>query len=243
VIDFHCHLDLYPDPVDVADRCVADGVYVLSVTTAPSAWQTSRELLERKGRVRVALGLHPQIAHERAGEVGIFESQISNTKYIGEIGLDGGPEYGKYRQLQADLFARLMTICAASGGRIISLHSRHAADAVLDAIEREPKAGTPILHWFSGTADELDRAIRLGCWFSVGPAMLVSKKGRMLASRMPHDRILTETDGPFAKFEDATLYPWQVHGAVESLSRIWIMPVEETEDILSSNLRSLVSGG
>ncbi|MCY4543279.1 MAG: hypothetical protein OXB95_12955 [Rhodobacteraceae bacterium] len=33
MIDFHCHLNLYPDPAEVAERCEKEGIYVLSVTT------------------------------------------------------------------------------------------------------------------------------------------------------------------------------------------------------------------
>jgi TatD DNase family protein len=33
VIDFHCHLDLYPDPHAVARDCATRGIYVLSVST------------------------------------------------------------------------------------------------------------------------------------------------------------------------------------------------------------------
>lgn len=38
MIDFHAHLDLYPDPHTTLRQCVADRLYVLSVTTTPSAW-------------------------------------------------------------------------------------------------------------------------------------------------------------------------------------------------------------
>ena len=240
MIDFHCHLDLYPDPVNIADQCVAEGVHVLAVTTAPSAWRKSRELLERKGRIRVALGLHPQIAHLRATETAIFEAELGGAEYVGEIGLDGGPEYSDHRVVQAKVFGTLLAACARAGGKVMSLHSRHAAGAVMDALEAQPNAGTAVLHWFTGNADELSRAISLDCWYSVGPAMLMSKKGQALAARMPRDRVLTETDGPFAKIQNETLYPWHAQGAVEDLSRIWKVPVVEAESQLKSNLRALV---
>jgi TatD DNase family protein len=241
VIDFHCHIDLYPHPVNVADQCAADGMYVLSVTTAPSAWRRSRELLERKGRVQVALGLHPQLAHQRSREVDIFEAEISGTKYVGEIGLDGGLEYKAHRDIQSAVFKRLLLISQDAGGRVLSLHSRHAAGAVLDMIEAYPRAGKPILHWFTGNANDLERAVRLDCWYSVGPAMLGSKKGRALALAMPRDRVLTETDGPFATMQDETLFPWHAQRAVEDLSNLWEMPLQEVEAQLSNNLRALIS--
>src|SRR5258708_3936522 len=37
MIDFHRHLDLYPDPQGVAREYVARELYILSVTTTPSA--------------------------------------------------------------------------------------------------------------------------------------------------------------------------------------------------------------
>lgn len=70
--------------------------------------------------------------------------------------------------------------------------------------------------------------------------MLSSKKGQALAARMPRDRVLTETDGPFAKVQNETLYPWHAQAAVEDLSRIWNVPVVEVEAQLTSNLRILV---
>ena len=44
-------------------------------------------------RIRVALGLHPQLAHERRTEIDLFDSLLQNSRYVGEIGLDGGPEH------------------------------------------------------------------------------------------------------------------------------------------------------
>lgn len=103
-------------------------------------------------------------------------------------------------------------------------------------------AGTPILHWFSGTQGELERAIRLGCWFSIGPAMLAGNKGKQLACAMPRDRVLTETDGPFTKKGDASLMPWDVLDAERELARMWELGDKETQALLLTNLRRLVTG-
>ena len=53
-----------------------------------------------------------------------------------------------------------------------------------------------MLHWFSGTSDELARARRLGCYFSVSEHMLASKRGREYARVVPEERLLLETDAP-----------------------------------------------
>src|SRR5262249_39096461 len=97
-----------------------------------------------------------------------------------------------------------------------------------------------VLHWFSGSARDLDRAINLGCWFSVGPAMLMGERGRALAARMPRDRVLTESDGPFAQVDRSPVMPWHVETAAYTLGTIWSLSSERTGQLLRDNLRTLI---
>jgi TatD DNase family protein len=239
VIDFHCHLDLYADPHRVTRECVERNLYVLSVTTTPSAWTGTSALAQGAGRIRTALGLHPQLAHERKTELPLFEKLLPETRYVGEIGLDGAPEFRKHWADQQEVFTRILVACQSAGGRVLSIHSRRAATAVLDAIEKAPGAGIPILHWFSGTARELARARELGCWFSVGPAMLGSDKGRKLAVEMPRERVLTETDGPFAKIGERPAFPWDSVSAELALAGLWGESLDGVRLTLNENLRRL----
>lgn len=239
MIDFHCHLDLYPNPLQVARDCAKWGIYVLSVTTTPSAWRGTVRLAEGASRIRTALGLHPQLAHQRKSELGLFEQLLPQARYVGEIGLDGSPECRTYWEDQITVFGRILSACADAGGRVLSIHSRRAASAVLDKLEAQPAAGTPVLHWFSGTIREMQRAIKLGCWFSVGPAMLASEKGRALTAKMPPDRIVTETDGPFAQIDGSSAFPWDCARVVPILTSLWDKPPGMVEEQLRINLRRL----
>lgn len=239
MIDFHCHLDLYPDPHAVVRECVARGIYVLSVTTTPSAWTGTAALARDAPRIRTALGLHPQIAHERKGELPLFERLLPEVRYVGETGLDGGPESKRHWQDQVTTFTRILELCEKAGGRVLTIHSRRAARPVLDTLARHPGAGRPILHWFSGTPRELARAVDLGCWFSIGPAMLAGEKGRALAAKMPSDRVLTETDGPFAQLDGRPALPWDTEKAIASLAEVWGRPVAEVRAQIRNNLHHL----
>jgi TatD DNase family protein len=241
VIDFHCHLDLYPNPMAVRDECVRRGLYVLSVTTTPSAWQGTSALAAHTKGIWTGLGLHPQLAHERQNELPLFDSVLPNTRYVGEIGLDGTPEFRRHWHSQVVVFEHVLAKCREAGGRIMSLHSRRASGAVLDYLDTFSGAGTPILHWFSGSFRDLDRAINLGCWFSIGPAMLTGQKGRSLAARMPRERVLTESDGPFAHIDGESIMPWHVENAVHELSQIWSLPPEEVEQNIHHNLQNLLA--
>jgi TatD DNase family protein len=240
VIDFHCHIDLYPDPGALLARLVREKVYVLAVTTTPLAWEGNRRLVGDTPRIQVALGLHPQVVRERHAEIDLLCSLVPTTKYVGEIGLDGSEEYRDSFAVQQVVLNRALVACMTNGGRIISLHSRRAAKEVLDAIEAHPGCGTPVLHWFSGSTTELRRAIQLGCWFSVGPKMLESQRGYRLAAAMPRDRLLTETDGPFAKSKSGPLMPWDVRTAERALAKVWKCSDRAVGMTLRANLRRLV---
>ena len=241
MIDFHAHLDLYPDPHAVLRQCIADRLYVLSVTTTPSAWSGTSRLAKDAPRVRTALGLHPQLAHERAGELPLFAELLPRVHYVGEIGLDGSPELRAHWQPQQQVFARVLELCTRAGGRIMTIHSRRAATAVLDQLSDHPDAGTSILHWFSGSKQELRRAVNIGCWFSVGPAMLSGKKGRQLALAMPKDRLLTESDGPFARVDGKPARPGDVRKAVDVLANLWCEPPRAVQRRLLHNLKRLTT--
>jgi len=240
MIDLHCHLDLYPQPVSVVEECVRRRMYVLSVTTTPSAWKITSALAAGSERIRTAVGLHPQLAQQRRGELARFDELIHETRYVGEVGLDGTLECRPFWEDQVAVFQHVLRSCSRVGGRILTIHSRRAEKDVLALLEQHQSAGTPILHWFSGSVGALEQAIRLDCWYSVGPAMLRGQKGRDLVQRMPVDRVLTETDGPFPMREDRSIQPWDVEEAVRQLSELWRCSIEEVEERLSANLRLLV---
>ena len=108
MIDFHCHLDLYPRPVAVRDECDRRGLHILSVTTTPSAWKGTCALTSGSGRIRTALGLHPQLAHERRQELALFDRLLPDTPYVGEIGLDGAPEFRKHWRSQLAVLEHIL---------------------------------------------------------------------------------------------------------------------------------------
>lgn len=237
-IDMHCHLDLYPEPFKVVEECKRRGAYVLSVTTTPKAWSGTSRLADGCPRIRTALGLHPQIAHERSHEVDLFDQLLSSANYVGEIGLDGGKGFKEHWRIQIKVFQHILKSVNEAGGRIMSIHSRASAATVIDLLRGID--GVPLLHWFTGTQSQLKKAIDIGCWFSVNPSMLQTKKGYDLVGMMPKERVLTETDGPFAKLSGRALYPWDASLSALRLARIWNCDAQEAEAIIEQNLKLLL---
>lgn len=239
MIDFHCHLDLYPAPHEIVAECKRRGTYVLAVTTTPLAWEGNLSLVQGSSRINVAPGLHPELIPERHSELPLLIELIKKSRYVGEVGIDGGPNLKPHLPLQVTIFRQVLTACAAHGGRVLSIHSRGAASHVLDSIDSIPGAGLPVLHWFSGSQRELDQAIALGCWFSVGPAMMKSTKGTKLVERMPRDRVLTETDAPFVQDRGRPLSPWDAELALPFIAQHWGITVDYAHAQVMSNFRAL----
>jgi TatD DNase family protein len=242
-VDFHCHLDLYPDHVAAVAECDQIGVHTLAVTTTPKAWPHNYGLASKTKYVRAALGLHPQLVSERADEIVLWEKYLPQARYIGEVGLDAGPRFYRSFEKQKEVFGRVLTLCAAAGGKILTVHSVRAASAVLDMVEVQlpPTRGQVVLHWFTGSRAEARRAVDLGCYFSINVEMMKSDKHRSLVAELPLDRILTETDGPFTKCDGRPARPGDIATTVETLARVRGIEAAAMAEIVRANLRVLVS--
>jgi TatD DNase family protein len=242
-IDFHCHLDLYPNHVQLIEECDRLGIATLAVTTTPKAWPRNQELARHARHVRVALGLHPQLVNQRAAEISEFEEYLPQTRYVGEVGLDAGPRYFKSLPQQKLVFQKVLQLCAAHGEKILTIHSVRTVTQVLDMIESYLPAnkGRVVLHWFTGTKTEARRAVELGCYFSINREMLVKPARRALVRELPADRLLTETDGPFVKIEDRQVVPMDIQNTVSALAAVCGVPEKEMATRLLRNLLALVS--
>jgi TatD DNase family protein len=244
LVDFHCHLDLYPDFERAVERCERAGVFTLTVTTTPEAWRRNADITVPTKHVRAALGLHPQLVADRAAEITLWEKLLPETRYVGEVGLDAGPRYYGSFDAQKTVFGRVLDACAEAGDKILSVHSVRSAKIVLDMIEARlpPDRGRVVLHWFTGSASDARRAVALGCYFSINEAMLEKIKPAVLGA-IPPDRMLTETDGPFTRTDARAAEPIDAGRAVRSLARLLGTTETEAGGMVLTNLRHLLGRG
>ena len=83
----------------------------------------------------------------------------------------------------------------------------------------------------------MNAAIEAGCWFSVGPAMLAGTKGRELLAKIPLDRVVLETDGPFTQKNNTPYKPWDALELCKpTLCDIYEITDIEAEENLNRNL-------
>ncbi len=240
MIDLHSHLDLYPDGLALAQEVNRRNEFTLVVTTSPRAYRATSRVFAGLRNIKLALGLHPEVALAKQGELDDLVAGIAKVPFIGEIGMDGSPRFRGSLVIQEAIFQAALSECGRHPGKVMSIHSRGAERRVVELLATTRHAGVPLLHWFSGALVELENAVRIGCWFSVGPAMLEGEKGRALVARMPLNRVLPETDGPFTSVGGKPLQPWDAWSVRESLSEIWGMPVEDVGEQLRQNLQRLL---
>ena len=240
MVDFHSHLDLHTNPKAVVAECESRRLRILSVTTTPRAWHGTIALVKNHELIFTALGIHPQLAFNFQLELDLFKKLLPETRFVGEIGIDGSREFKTNIDQQIQVFQSILKECEVRGGRILSIHSRNSASLVLDELEMTLDNNVPILHWFSGNLTELERAIALDCWFSIGPAMFYSSKGKQLIQRMPPNRILTETDSPFVQLQGKRLMPWDIETHHRHLSDLLGLDILKTVQLIEENCDSLL---
>jgi TatD DNase family protein len=244
LVDFHCHLDLFPDPVSAVRDAEKAGVYTLTVTTTPKAWPRNYDLTRETRFVRAALGLHPQLVAERSSEIDLWEEYLPQARYVGEVGLDAGSKYYRSFDLQKDVFTRILKKCAESEGKILSVHSVHCAKIALDFIESHlpSERGTVVLHWFTGSKSDGRRAVDLGCYFSINAMMMKNDRGRDLVLSLPRERLLTETDAPFTQVDDRPAAPIDIGATVNTLANVLSLAPETLAQSILANLRRMLTG-
>ena len=218
--DMHCHLGFCEDAVQAARALAAAGVGAFSNTVTPAEFAEQQAVLADAVNVRVGAGLHPWWVGEYdvAANWDRLYSLVARNRFIGEVGLDLSPRRADTREAQLDALACVAHACARTGRKVLSVHAVRAVDQVLDVLEHASVFGgltgnACLIHWWSGTSDQLTRARRVGCYVSVTPRMLDSKRGRAYAQAIPADRLLLETDEPAS--EGAPWSAARVRGSLE----------------------------
>lgn len=207
LIDTHCHLDMkdYRDDLDSvlqrsSDHGVA-GIVTIGIDVASSRQATA--LAKRFSMVRASIGIHPHDA-EKAGadDLKILAHLAADNREIiigyGEIGLDYVKDYARHR-IQRSLFKKQLGLARELGLPVI-IHDREAHDDCLAIIREEgPFPCGGIMHCFSGDLEFARKVIDCNFHISI-PGIVTFKNAtdlHQVASYIPLDKMLIETDGPF----------------------------------------------
>ncbi len=86
----------------------------------------------------------------------------------------------------------------------------------------------------------MDRAVERGHFFSINPAMIRTKKGAALFDRIPAERILTESDGPFIEVSGRTVAPQDVTLVEAFLAKAWGVNPITARSAIAKNFHRLL---
>jgi TatD DNase family protein len=142
----------------------------------------------REPHITWGVGCHPRkLKAQEAFDAERFGELAERAAIVGEIGLDTGSRVPLELQLQT--FRQALEIVAELP-RPVSIHSYRATGLVIEELRQRPVA-VPVLHWWTGTADETQEAVALGCYFSIHSAVARHSKFR---TQVPPERVLIESD-------------------------------------------------
>lgn len=238
MLDTHCHIDLYPNPNELIQKCENAGITVLGMTNLPSHFEMGYPHVISRKKVRLALGLHPLYAKEHRKEWPLFLKNFSKTSYIGEIGLDFSSEGINMREDQLYFFNQILELLKNSN-KIVSLHSRKAEKEILKLL-LEYNIKNAIFHWYSGPLGLIDSISESGYYFSINSAMTESENGIKIIKRIPLNRMLTETDGPFIKLNGRVVTPLDIIAIEKKIAAIKKVSHKDFSQIVKSNIKKIV---
>lgn len=206
LVDSHCHLD-FPDFADDLDAIItrAEAAGVARIVTISTRVRKLDGLLAIAGRfpnVYCSVGTHPHNADEEDGITAdelVALSKHPKVVALGEAGLDnhytdGSPE-AQERGFRAHIAA------ARATGLPLVIHTREADERCGEILDEEMAKGPfkAVLHCYTGGRDLAMKAIGLGLSISFTGILTFknSQSIRDIATELPADRIMVETDAPY----------------------------------------------
>ncbi|KAF7599425.1 MAG: DNAase [Candidatus Dactylopiibacterium carminicum] len=200
--DTHLHLDapeFETDRAAVIAAARAAGVEAALLLGVERAnWACLPAMREAWPGCWIAYGIHPlYVARAQESDIEALRAQLAagEAVAIGEIGLDGyiaDPDWER----QEWFFAAQLKLAREFDLPVV-LHIRRAQDRVLKYLRRHRVRGG-FAHAFNGSRQQADAFIGLGFKLGFGGAMTYSGSTRIraLATTLPLDALVLESDGP-----------------------------------------------
>lgn len=239
-VDCHCHL-FFDQFENDREKVIEDAAEKLEfVVTAGTGPDTNEEVLELANGFEAVvpnLGIHPTSVgdFDRVEEV---KRQVRkhDPPAIGEIGLDRHHIEGKQKRQNQEKVFRQMLELASELGKPVVVHSR---EAEMDAVEilDEYQLEDVMLHCFNGSPELAEKASQHGMMIGITTQVLYSSHVQEIASKVPIESVLLETDSPFL-YPDGRNEPSHVIESVEKLAELKNMEGKEVTYQTTRNAQS-----
>jgi TatD DNase family protein len=197
------HESYEEDRDEVVQRARAAGVAQLIVTGSSLA--STRKAIslaqQRPGQLFATAGVHPHHASQFTAEHGSELLQLARQPEVvavGECGLDYFRNFSPPVAQQRAFHAQLEL--AAQVGKPVFLHQRDAHADFIAILREHAAQWRGVAHCFTGSGEELAAYLDLGLAIGITGWICDERRGAHLAAlmpRIPAQRLLLETDGPY----------------------------------------------
>jgi TatD DNase family protein len=253
LVDTHAHLadrELSRNLGEILGRARSAGVVqVVAVGTTAEDSVIVHEQAARARGVFATVGIHPNHAGDaRPGDWEKIEalSRLNGVVGVGETGLDRYRDHTPFSQ-QQQWFGKHLALAHERELPVVI----HCRESEADIIAQLAGLGRPVrgvLHSFSGTWEQAEAFLELGLDLSFAGMVTFTNKSldrlREVASRVPLDRILVETDSPYLSphpFRGQPNEPARVALTAEQLAGLRGLTPAEFAAITTRNARRLFS--
>lgn len=192
------------DRNEVIARAYAAGVTQM-IVTGSCATSTHRAIELARSQPRhlfATAGVHPHHAADWTDALAAHIAELARAPEViavGECGLDYFRDFSPRAAQQHALHCQLEL--AARLGKPVFLHQRDAhADFLAILREHWPALSGGVAHCFTAGAEELDSYLDLGLAIGITGWICDERRGvhlRPLMARIPAERLMIETDGPY----------------------------------------------
>ncbi|HEY8911528.1 MAG TPA: TatD family hydrolase [Desulfosporosinus sp.] len=243
--DTHAHLDdpgFTEDFQEVAFRMkLAEIARVTNVGYDLPSSERSVLLAQNFDFIYAAIGVHPHNAQGVTDETWEELLRLAKQPKVlawGEIGLDYYRDLSP-RPIQKEIFIQQIKLANEVGLPIV-IHNRDAHQDVLEIVKAHPPEYGGVFHCYSGSWEMAKILLNLGFYLSfAGPVTYKNARHTVeVASHVPTDRYLVETDSPYLTPEPRRgkrNEPTYVREVVKKLAEIKNLSFE---DVASQTMRN-----
>lgn len=253
IVDSHCHLNILPEEkvgdTDAVIQQARDlGVErILCVAINPQQWAEVLQLAEEYEEVYAAIGVHP--CEDKS--VSVTDEQLitaaSHAKVIaiGEVGLDYFHfEESEDMSWQHERFKQHIRIAKQLNKPLI-IHTRNSTPDCLQILEEQDAQEVGgIMHCFVEDVATAERAMAIGFYISFSGIVTFknAKELKEVATQLPLERILVETDSPYlapVPYRGKTNQPGYTKYVVQEIADLKALPFADVAQATTANFNRL----
>ncbi|MGR9541858.1 TatD family hydrolase [Priestia megaterium] len=250
LFDTHVHLNAeqYEDDLqEVINRALEKGVQNMVVVgfDEPTI-KKAIQIAETYDFIYASVGWHPVDAIDMTDEhLAWIEELAQHPKVValGEMGLDYHWDKSP-KEVQKDIFRRQIRLARKVNLPII-IHNRDATEDVVTILKEEhvEEVGG-IMHCFTGSIEVAKQCMDMNMYISFGGPVTFknAKKPKEVATELPLDKLLIETDCPYLTphpFRGKRNEPGYVSYVAEQIAELKGITYEELADITTANAKKL----